>query len=375
MSKKVLYMSIINPAESGVGVSSKIYKQMECFKKGGYQVKHFLYQMNKTGLKKISFHFYGSNRKQNLALIQECKDVDLLYIRYFFSDPNLIQLLKNLKHLYSHLKIFVEIPTYPYDGEYSKFSYSLWIDKHSRKKLHQYVDRIVTYSEDQQIYQVLTIPISNAVDVGSIRQRKVHNPPDSGIHIIMVAQMAFWHGYDRVLEGLKQYYANQGKENIQLHFVGDGDPTVLSEYQTLANTDLLKGHVFFYGRKSGEELNAIYDKCSLAMDSMGRHRTSVYYNSTLKGKEYLAKGLPIISGVKTELDNMDFQYYLRVPADDSPVDFEQIVQFYHNIYNKKDEAEIANKIRSFCSTHFEFSQTFQPVLNEIKSKETLDHFL
>mgnify|MGYP000506084249 FL=1 len=117
MAKKVLYMGIISPAESGVGVSSKIYKQMECFQKGGCQVKHFLYQMDKTGLKKISFHFYGSNRTQNLALIQACQDADLLYIRYFFSDPNLIHLLKNLKHRYPHLKIFVEIPTYPYDGE------------------------------------------------------------------------------------------------------------------------------------------------------------------------------------------------------------------------------------------------------------------
>ena len=42
MAKKVLYMGIISPAESGVGVSSKIYKQMECFQKGGCQVKHFL---------------------------------------------------------------------------------------------------------------------------------------------------------------------------------------------------------------------------------------------------------------------------------------------------------------------------------------------
>ena len=33
MAKKVLYMGIISPAESGVGVSSKIYKQMECFQK------------------------------------------------------------------------------------------------------------------------------------------------------------------------------------------------------------------------------------------------------------------------------------------------------------------------------------------------------
>lgn len=35
---------------------------------------------------------------------------------------------------------------------------------------------------------------------------------------------------------------------------------------------------------------------------MGRHRSGVSFNSSLKGKEYCAKGLIIVSGVKTELD-------------------------------------------------------------------------
>ena len=101
------------------------------------------------------------------------------------------------------------------------------------------------------------------------------------------------------------------------------------------------------------------------MDSMGRNRTNVFYNSTLKGKEYLAKGLPIISGVKTELDHMDFPYYLRVPADDTPLDFARVIQFYHEIYDRKSEAEVAEEIRDFCRLHFEFRQTFQPVLDEM----------
>ena len=365
MSKKVLYMSIISPSESGVGVSSKIYKQMECFEKDGFQVNHFLYNMDKDGFKKISCHFYGSNREQNAALINACKDVDLLYMRYFFSDFNLISLLKQLKQCYPRMKIFVEIPTYPYDGEYSKFSYSLLIDKLNRKKLCKYVDRIVTYSKDDQIYKIKAINISNAVDVSSLRQRN-SGLSGSEINIIMVAQVAFWHGYDRVIEGLKQYYDNNGTENIKLYLVGDGNQAVLSEYQSLSNREVLKDHVIFYGRKSGAELDAIYDKCCLAMDSMGRHRTGVYYNSTLKGKEYLAKGLPIISGVETELDHMNFKYYFRVPADDSPLNFEDIVNFYHNIYDNKNEANVAKEIRDFCAAHFEFKDTFDPVLKAMK---------
>ena len=59
MAKKVLYMGIISPAESGVGVSSKIYKQMNAFRKRRLPGKALPLSDGQTRLKKISFHFYA----------------------------------------------------------------------------------------------------------------------------------------------------------------------------------------------------------------------------------------------------------------------------------------------------------------------------
>ncbi|MFK5655764.1 hypothetical protein ACIA4K_04025 [Lactobacillus delbrueckii subsp. bulgaricus] len=67
--------------------------------------------------------------------------------------------------------------------------------------------------------------------------------------------------------------------------------------------------VSMVGKKEKEELDYYYNICDIGIDSMGRHRSNVYYNSSLKGKEYLAKGLPIVLGVTTELDYIkDFRF-------------------------------------------------------------------
>ena len=55
---------------------------------------------------------------------------------------------------------YIEIPTYPYDEEGKesiKGRVVHFIDVHYRKKLHHYVDRIVTYSKDNFIFNIKTI--------------------------------------------------------------------------------------------------------------------------------------------------------------------------------------------------------------------------
>jgi hypothetical protein len=72
----------------------------------------------------------------------------------------------------------------------------------------------------------------------------------------------------------------------------------------LENLNIIKSYVPDSQRFEDvtSSLNDIYNISDIAIDSLGRHRSNVMYNSTLKGKEYCAKGLPIVSGVKTEFD-------------------------------------------------------------------------
>lgn len=268
-------------------------------------------------------------------------EVEFIYIRYQNSDFQFIKMLKNIKNSNPDIKIIIEIPTYPYDNEVKLSLKNLTIlskDRWNRRKLHKFVDKILTFSNDEMIFNIPTLKLSNAVNTNIITMKKVATATEN-INVIAVANYVFWHGYDRFLEGMYKYYkSNNPSVKINLYLVGEGDE--LKRYKTLVDQYNLNDYVEFCGRKEGIELDEIYDKCEIGLDAMGRHRSKVYYNSSLKGKEYGAKGLPIISGVETELDaDPTYKYYMRVTADDSPIDMIEVLEFYNQVYDSGESKE------------------------------------
>ncbi|MGM9681680.1 MAG: hypothetical protein ACI3XR_09270, partial [Eubacteriales bacterium] len=74
------------------------------------------------------------------------KQYDACYIRYDFSDPGFIGLLKGIRTVCP--RIALELPTYPYEEEnkYGVLSkVKMLVDKHCRKQLRKYIDFIVTF--------------------------------------------------------------------------------------------------------------------------------------------------------------------------------------------------------------------------------------
>ena len=148
--------------------------------------------------------------------------------------------------------------------------------------------------------------------------------------------------------------------------MGDGDE--LDYYKRLTKELNLEDYVYMYGNKIGKELDEVYDICDIGLDALARHRSGIYYNSSLKGKEYAAKGIPIISGVETELDSKyDFRFYMRVPADDSELNIYDIIDFYKKIYQtEKDIIEINKEIRKFARNNFDIQKCMKPVVEYIQ---------
>ena len=57
----------------------------------------------------------------------------------------------------------------------------------------------------------------------------------------------------------------------------------------------------------------------------------------------------------------DSPYQFLAPYDDSPVDMEAIVRFYHSVYGKKDCNEVAQEIRAYAEAHCDMKITMKPV--------------
>ncbi len=294
----------------------------------------------------------------------EFDDGDFLYIRQVYHDSSFVRYLRKIKKNNPKLKIVYEIPTYPYDAEarisVSNFPFLLK-ERLSRKRAAKYIDRIVTFYGQSEIWGVKCINLINGYDFSkvSIPERIKDNEK---INIMSVSATAFWHGYDRVIEGLHNYYNGGGKENIIYHLVGN----IVPEHQELVKKYSLEEHVIFYGRMSGEPLEKIYEKSFIGVDVLGGHRKNYPVSSSLKSREYCAYGLPLITSSPVDFMPKDYEYQFIAPYDDSPLDFNKVIEFYHSIYDNDTTENIASEIREFAISKCNMSITMKPVADWLK---------
>jgi hypothetical protein len=146
--------------------------------------------------------------------------------------------------------------------------------------------------------------------------------------MIGVATISIWHGYDRVIEGLHNYYKNRGtaKERISFHIVGDASGHEAMRYAELVKKYNLSDYVIFHGKKSGRELDDLFNGMDVAVGSIGCHRIGLKYIKSLKNREYCARGIPFFYS-ETDEDFEDKTFTFKVPPTNDPVEIERIINF------------------------------------------------
>ena len=255
--------------------------------------------------------------------------IDLVYMR---SDNNanpftlhmVWQMRKN------HVKVVMEIPTYPYDQEYIGFSRkaTLLIDKCFRHTLAKRLSGVITFSDYQTIFGSRTIQISNGIDFKQIKLKKHINDTSHELHLIGVAEIHYWHGFDRLVKGLVNYYQANSGYNVYFHIVGNfAAKREENDILPLIKKYNLERYVILHGMRHGEELDELFEQADMGIGSLARHRSGITHIKTLKNREYAARGLPFIY---SEMDS-DFEgesYILKAKADESPIEIPAILEFH-----------------------------------------------
>jgi hypothetical protein len=161
-----------------------------------------------------------------------------------------------------------------------------------------------------------------------------------------------------------EYYKNGGTRNIIFHMVGDG--MAVPQYHKLVKEYHLEKHVIIYGNKSGAELDEIYKHSFIGLDGLARHRSGNMTNSSLKSREYTAKGIPFVSSVDIDFADKDWPYVMRVPQDETPIDMNKVIEFYDKVYGNRDCNEVAKEIRSYAESRCDMKVVMQPIIDYIK---------
>lgn len=295
--------------------------------------------------------------------------VDFIYFRRPANmNIYMVNILRKIKINNTKCKIIMEIPTYPFKKEYDKFydKTLLWKTNYHIRNLKGLIDKYVIIGDvdnTKEIFGVSTIKYKNGYDLS---QFKIRNSVGTNgiINFLCLAIFNKWHGYDRLLKGLSSYYKNGGNKNIVIHFVGDG-PEV-NEYMKITKYEKLESHVKFYGKMKLDDIDPIFDICDIAICTLGNFRRGVFESSELKIRQYLAKGVPIVTACKIDIfENEDFEYRLNYPNDNSEIEIKDILKFYKGLYEKKSKKDVALEIRKFAEKEIDMSVTIRPIIKYI----------
>ena len=340
---KVLFL-IFHGLSASNGISKKINYQLHAFQ-ANQQETHFCYLSEENGIKyrmvdRIILADYGNGLKGKLYKRFEFNSIaryaiknriNLVYIRSDHNaNPFTINLVRKIKE--NGIHIVMEIPTYPYDQEYTSsfMKLQLFIDKCFRKQFAKYLDRIITFSNHSTIFGIPTLQLSNGIDFNEIPIKQKINDTSNQIHLIGVAEIHYWHGYDRLLKGLANYYTTHPQYKVYFHIVGEFTAQrERDECIPVIEENHLQPYVILHGRQHGQNLDNIFEQCDLGIGSLGRHRSGITNIKTLKNREYAARGIPFIySEIDEDFENMP--YIMKIPADESPVDVQQVINFYNS---------------------------------------------
>lgn len=355
------------------GITKKIKAENNAFQNNGY-ISDLCYiatsskdekyiVVNDDKIYKFSNGFARKFKRQSMFSAIGNYIVDngysLIYIRYLhFADSAFIRFLKSMKK--ASIKVLIEIPTYPYDSEYSRSNFIIrlqhLVEKTYRNRLKPVCDYIVTFSNDKQIYGIPTINISNAVDKNNIQLRKANGNSES-VNLLGVAQISFWHGFDRLIKGLANYYKQDHCYPVHFNIVGNGNIHVIEELKAMTIKLGLSEYVHFLGPKSGTELDVLFDDADLAIGCLACHRKNITEVKSLKNVEYAMRGIPFVySECNTDFD--DKPYVLKIAADDSDIDINSLMSFI------KNNSMLPNDIASSVS-HLTWDEQIKYVLSFI----------
>ena len=369
----ILFSAFINP-ERKSGVDKKIGGQIKAFESLGHNVWYFTFSNGKILLcsgseSKELFSVsagpvgYYMALQKGMRYAAEKLDIDMVYIRRIFCTPFHLKTLNMFKK--KGIVTVEEIPTYPYDElnkHYVALSYKIAavVDKICRGQYHRYLDRFVTFSKHTEIFGVPAICLDNGVDFDTLRFKPTVFP-EHRMDMIAVSAMSPCHGYERAIEGLKNYYDKQPDIPVYLHLVGDGQAR--AAWEDLTDRYNLRDYVIFHGHCTGDQLMNIFDQSQIGLSILGMYKMGMEAVSPLKTREYAAMGKPFVYA-NTELNiDENTPFCMRVANDATPLDIDKVLEFYSKV---KETPDICCTMHDFAKAHYSWQAQMAKVAECVK---------
>ena len=378
--KGLFYYRVNKDNKANSGVIKKAYGQAAAFRRLGVEVDlvllsdsgillndKLIYTFKKPVLTKrrSTYWFYFFNLLPILFKIINFKKYDFLYFRYALAHPGLIQLLKKVHIRNPNIKVIAEMPTFPYDKEKTTIidRLSLQMDKFNRIFITKYLHSFTHYGLDESIFGVRTIPIRNGITLDKI-QISNSKPQKNKVRLIGVANWSYWHGLDRLIEGIRNYYSDGNYTyDFTLTVIGQGNVT--EKHKHLVRKYQLQNRVKFVPPMTGKELDDFFDDADIGVGTLGLHRKGLELDSSLKHREYCARGLPFLMAGKDLDFPKEISFVFSCPANEEPIDIRRVIEFYEKI--KMSRTKIRLNIRKYAENNLSWYIKMKVVKDFLRS--------
>ncbi len=362
----LIYRVITDTPHGSIGVVQKMYDQKSAFEALGFEVD--LIYLKKDGIylndrlihsiwlkrKILIYRFFHTRFYKLVYNLISHNTYDLCYIRFHLLHVQFIHFIKKLKEQLTQ-KLIIEIPTFPYEGEYRDMLARMRIreDRRLRKQLRKHIDAIVSYSPDEEIFGISVIQIQNGVNTNRIGLRKQRQVAQE-LRMIAVGKLWDWYGLDRLIDGISAYEKKKNSDiSIHLHIVGEGPEkkNLRARVRSLGIEHL----VVFHEGQSGDPLDRLFDAADIAVGTLAIHRKHVKYSSSIKHRDYAARGIPFFYSGSDRGFDQELPWILTIKEGDTPVDIDAIM----DLWSRRIDPKI---IRQYAIKYLRWEQQLQKII-------------
>lgn len=286
--------------------------------------------------------------------------MDLVYMRFMPTFGNAPAAMAALKAKGG--KLIVEHPTYPFENGKTTSLLRMPVFAYNAKvfgRMESMIDLYTLIGDycDGKLNGRPAMNIVNGVDVNHYQEHK----PCAGttdIHLLALASMSHWQGYDRLILALAK---DQSDERVYVHMVGDDGDGSLKAWEKLSDELGTSNQVIFHGELHGDALDEIVEKCDIGIGGLGLYRKGQLTSMTLKVREYMARGLPFVYAVDDPMVPDDARFCLKLANDDSMIDMQQIIRFAKAA---KINADVPAQMRSYAREHMSWEGIMRAVFEK-----------
>lgn len=295
---------------------------------------------------------------ERIAQYIERKKYDFIWFRIPVVNPFIARFVKRVKKSGPDCKIIIEYGAYPFVNELTGFAKTLYrINKSKERTVHAFADFVITYCGQENVDNLVNIPINNGIDISTIPVNKQTPDFSTGIQFISVSSLKKWHAYERFITGMSNYIQKGNALPVYFNIVGNGPE--YDKLVSLVNEMKLHEHVHFHNFKTGKELDVIYEQNHVAIGTLGFHRIGISNSSSLKNREYFARGLPIVLSTPDQDMPADLPFVKYVPEGEEPVDINEVVAYAQQAYSAPG---LHQQIRTYAEERVSWSSKIKTVL-------------